>query len=86
MTKLKFQTYTLPAHWTSYLINDDPSSYSLDDDGGVAQIKQIDDWCAKEGVGPCVDCTAEPEFKWGNDATPLGGMCLEYTFQILDEK
>ena len=37
------EKYDLPAHWASYLINGDATSFSLNDDGGDAEIALIDE-------------------------------------------
>lgn len=75
MTAIKTQTYTLPAHWASALINGDTSG--MED----AEEKEMDVWLDAEKPGWCVDCTDEAEFRRSNDATSLGGDCLTFTFQ-----
>lgn len=78
---MKTETYTLPAHWASYLINGDASSFSLDDDGGDAEIKLIDDWL--KDVGPCLGCSDETEFRRYHDAPGvLACDCLEFIFEV----
>lgn len=75
--KQAFETYDLPSHWASYLINGDCSG--MDD----AEIKQVDDWCASHKVGLCVGCDDAEEFKTYHDAYPevLACSCLGFTFE-----
>lgn len=79
-------TVTLPACWASALVNGDTSSFSLDDDGGVAEIAAItatelelaaDGWSVVD-----VADDAEPWFTWNYSAyggLASGGDVLEYT-------
>ena len=87
MTTIKTETYRLPAHWASYLINDDASSFSLNDDGGDAEIKAINRWCQDMEVGPCVGCSDEPYFAHWNDGPNAyqGDDVLDYTFEVKNE-
>lgn len=39
--KFRVDTVTLPAYWASALINGDYSSFSLNDDGGAAEIADL---------------------------------------------
>lgn len=77
-------TYTLPAHWASYLINGDVSSFSLHEDGGD-ELRQIDQLLVDYGVGHCLSCSDEEFFTKTHDAplTPAC-MCLEYTFEEIE--
>lgn len=81
---MKTTTYLLPAHWASYLINGDASSFSLNDDGGDAEIKAINRWCQDMEVGFCQDCSDEPRFSRWNDGpnNSQGGDVLDYTFEV----
>lgn len=81
---MKTVTYTLPSHWASYLINGDSSSFSLNDDGGNAELKMIDDWCEANNLGFCLDCTNEEEFSWHNDGPQpnLGNSVADFTFEL----
>lgn len=80
--KLKTETYRLPAHWASYLINGDATSFDLYDDGD-AEIKRIDDFLKRNNLRLCMDCTDEEEFSWNNDAGELAGSTAEFTFEVL---
>jgi len=72
---MQTETYTLPAHWASYLINGDASG--LED----SEQEQVDAWRDYHPeLSACVDCTQEPEFRHSNDADFLGGDTLKYTF------
>ena len=85
-TKLKTETYRLPAHWASYLINGDGSAFSLYDDGD-AELQAIDRWTEANNLGFCIDCTNEAEFRWRNDGPTghLGGDCLDYVFEVIQK-
>lgn len=81
---MKTISYRLPAHWASYLINNDPSSFSLNDDGGDAELKEIDDWLENSDVGFCVGCSDEPYFAYWNDGPNRNQGCdvLDYEFEV----
>lgn len=84
---MRTTTATLPAHWASYLINGEASSFSLEADGDE-ELELIDRLCKEEGFGHCLDCTEEAEFRWTHDATAYGvlaGNCLTYTFEMREE-
>ena len=49
--KFESEDYMLPAHWASYLINGDATSFSLNDDGGDAEIAVIDEIIANIDAG-----------------------------------
>ena len=75
--------YDLPAHWASYLINGDASSFSLNDDGGDAEIATIDQLIDDIGLGDPVTCSDEQEFRRYHDAHSYGVLpvdCLKFTF------
>ena len=78
------EKYDLPAHWASYLINGDATSFSLNDAGaGDAEIAVIDEFMNDIGEGAIVTCSEEPFFSKYHDAQPYGVLacdCLEYTF------
>ena len=76
MTKFKTIKKTAPLHWASYLINGDPSSFALYDDGDE-EIARIDAWAAKYGV--CVD-VIDKGFMHYNDAGELSGDTGLYIF------
>jgi hypothetical protein len=87
---MKFRTedYMLPAHWASYLINGDATSFSLNDDGGDEEIAVIDQITDNIGLSP-VSCSDDPVFMKYHDARPYGVLacdCLMFTFlrQISD--
>jgi len=82
---IKTFTVNLPAHWASYLINDDPSSFALQDDGD-AELARIDKWCA-DNPGHCVDVSEDVSFMpFGSLDCPgeLPGDFAQYTFQEVD--
>lgn len=82
---IKTFTATLPAHWASYLINNDPSSFALYDDGD-AELERIDQWCA-ENSGYCLDVSEDVSFMpFGSLDCPgeLLGDYATYTFQVID--
>lgn len=78
---MKLETYTLPAHWASYLINGDASSFSLYDEEGDRELNLIDELL--KDLGPCLGCSEEPEFRRYHDAPGiLACDCLEFTFEV----
>jgi hypothetical protein len=88
---IETDTVTAPAIWASALVNGDYSSFSLDDDGGDAEIAAIeafvtglaeDGWqvidVARDADGEC----EEPHFTWAyalHGGTASGGDVLDYT-------
>ena len=78
------ETYDLPSHWACYLINGDATGFSLNDDGGDAEIALIDRFVEEiEADGALVDCSQEPFFSKYHDAEPYGVLacdCLTFTF------
>ena len=80
---MKTESYMLPAHWASYLINGDASSFSLDEDEGEAELAVIDRIIENIDAGSPVDCSEESIFMTYHDARPYGILstdCLLYTF------
>ena len=83
---MKTETYTLPAHWASYLINGDASSFDLYDEGD-AEIASIDRWLEANNLGLCVGCGDEPYFsRWNDGPSDLAGDMLDFEFETLSEK
>ena len=80
------EKYDLPAHWASYLINGDATSFSLNDAGaGDAEIAVIDEFMNDIGEGAIITCSEEPFFSKYHDAQPYGIKacdCLEFTFYL----
>lgn len=80
---LKAEDFMLPAHWASYLINGDASSFSLDDDEGKAELQVINQIIENIDAGDPVSCSDEPVFMKYHDARPYGILaadCLMFTF------
>jgi len=84
-------TYTAPAHWASYLFNDDASGLDYyntpGDDAGDRELAAADAFIESVGLGAPVGCSEESEFLWrpdycarDKDGRNLGGDCLTYTF------
>ena len=68
---MKVETYTLPAHWASALINDDSSGMSDD------EIDALNNWYESNNPGYCTGCSDEPLI------VRFDGLiteCLEFTF------
>ena len=75
--KLLTETYTLPAHWASYLINGDDSG--LD----VGEALEVRDWLkGRPFLCEALSCESEEKFSWGNDASSLAGSTVEVTFSV----
>jgi hypothetical protein len=70
------QTYILPAHWASAIINADNSG--LED----SDIADIQDFMERVKPGYCVGCSEEPYFAHWNDYNNIGGNMLDFTFRI----
>lgn len=68
-------TYTLPAHWASYLVNGDPMAYS------DQELADILDWLGHEKPGDCTAVSPEHWFAKTNDATWQAGDVATYTFE-----
>ena len=82
---IKTFTVNLPAHWASYLINGDATSFFLYDDGD-AEIERIDQWC-EQNSGYCLDVSEDSHFMpFGSRDCPgeLPGDYAEYTFQVME--
>lgn len=71
-------TYSMPAHWASYLINGDASG--LDDD----DIAQADAAIEDIGLGSPVD-VSDSDFRRGGDYGSLAGDYADYTFHVIDD-
>ena len=70
----------LPAHWASYLLNGDPSTFHFFTADGQAELDRVDDWC-ESNPGWCVS-VGEAEFRHGSqDCEELAGDYAEFTFQ-----
>lgn len=75
--------FTLPAYWASYLINNDFSSFCLEENGPQTSVDLIDNWMQREGLGACLGCSDESFFTWHPDfPTHEGCTCLNYTFTL----
>ena len=75
---MKTQTFNLPAHWASTLINGDESG---NDDSDTADIAEWLD--ARPELGACLNCDDEPAFRHWHDAPGvLACDCLAYTFPM----
>lgn len=75
--RIRTETYTLPAHWASYLINGDGSGMES------AEVAEVDSWlAARPELGSCVDC-GEEEFTTHGDDGNLGGDRAKFTFPLL---
>ena len=75
---MKFNTYILPAHWASALINGDVTGMT---DGEERELEQ---WLDLALPGWCIGCSEEAFFSHTNDADTLAGDCLEFTFQKVE--
>lgn len=76
--KIKTETFLLPVHWASYLINGDASGYT------DAEQAEVQEWEVAHAPGPCIGCDNTAELSYlGDDGV---GMCERavYTFQVLD--
>lgn len=69
--------YILPAHWASYLINNDASGL----DG--SEISDCDFFLTTYGLPKASSCTEEPYFCKQNDARTLPCNVLEFTFLVM---
>ncbi len=84
---LELQTFELPAHWASPLINGDISGLS------IKECRQLDAFEAKmlKKYGSChaVDCSDEPYFMKYHDASMFGVLAcdvLEFTFDVTGQE
>jgi hypothetical protein len=71
------ETYILPAHWASALINDDYTGYS------DAEHSEISNWlfANKEHLGSCIDVSEDNWFAPSNDAHTLACDVATFTFR-----
>ena len=76
---MKTETYTLPAFWASALVNGDYSGLEDDDEAHLVA------WLAAHpGLGSCLSCTEEAEFRKHHDAPGvLACDCLDFTFPVV---
>lgn len=72
------ETYILPAHWASALINDDYSGLSDSDHNEVVNFL----FDNKERLGGCVDVSEDTWFAHSNDAHTLACDVATFTFRI----
>ena len=79
------EKYDLPAYWASYLINGDATSFSLNDDGGDAEIAVIDEFMNDIGEGAIVTCSEEPFFSKYHDAQPFGIKAKEFLATVIQK-
>ena len=71
------QTYILPAHWASALVNNDWSGYE------EAEAQAIRNWMQNNQPGNCLSCSESPLFAKTHDAmseSPFAADCLEFFF------
>ena len=78
---MNIETYTLPAYWASYLINNDASGTN---DFDVSDCDEfIDSILEKNTRASCIGCGEESYFLKTNDSrNGLWGDVLDYTFDI----
>lgn len=70
--------YTLPAHWASYLVNDDSSGLE------PGEVAEIDTYLSKERIRVlCTSDDSEPWLAYENDFNDLGGNVLEFDCEPL---
>ena len=75
-------TYTLPACWAPYLINDDDSGLEK------GEREEIDEWISdtkmflKSKIFCPFDVSSNSYFSWHNDANDLGGDVCEFVFLV----
>lgn len=68
-------TYILPAHFASALVNDDRSGLSDEDE------KELDEWLEKTQPGYCMMIKdGDAWFSWHNDMNSLGATVTEFYF------
>jgi len=80
---MKIETYTLPAHWASALINDDTSGMDYYEE------KPFQEFCAymlkEHGNNWPLDCSEDAQFMTHHDARRFGVLAcdvLDYTFDV----
>jgi hypothetical protein len=74
---IKTETFLLPTHWASYLINGDPSSFNDE------EWREVRRWERDNAPGPCIDC-ADMGFLWRGDDSTLGCDRSEFVFQVIE--
>lgn len=76
---MQIETYLLPAHWASALINADTTGLEGEEE------EELNHWLTTTAPGCCIGCTDSPSFTTWHDARPhvLACDCLEYTFQVI---
>lgn len=76
--QLNIETYTLPAHWASALVNADTSGMEDDEE------QALNDWMDHHQPGVCLSCSEVPEFRKFHDAAPsvLACDCLDFDFTV----
>lgn len=67
-------TYTLPAYWASYLINEDSSGLTLDEKCAAGRFLE------ENNLPFPVSCSDEAYFSRHNDAGTLACNVLDYAF------
>lgn len=84
--KITVLKVTGPAHWASYFINGDSSSFDYyntpDDKAGDRDQAAADKFAAWCG-GPIVDCESETSFAWRHDATQFGVLACDVVEYIV---
>jgi len=74
---METKSYILPAHWASYLVNNDSSGL----DG--SEVSDCDFFLTTNGlVGKSVSCGDTEYFSKWNDANKLAALVSEYQFLI----
>lgn len=80
LTKLAVIEYTLPAHWACPLLYGDESGLT------GRESEEIESFLsrakAEHGGALCCVGVGEPEFRWKNDATHMGGECCVFSFHV----
>lgn len=78
--KISEVEYTLPAYWASPLLYGDESGLEGRES---EEIQSFLAWAKGEHGGAlCCVGVGEPEFRWRNDATRLGGECCVFSFHV----
>lgn len=74
------ETYILPAHWASPLINDDYSGLEESEHAEVIEFLFIN----KETLGSCINVSDDSWFAHSNDAHTLACDVATFTFLIVN--
>ncbi len=77
---MRTETFMLPTHWASALINEDYSG--LDE----REARTLDAFLSDNPNLMCIDCSGDPEFRHFHDAMGYGVLpcdCAEFTFQVV---